>query len=249
MDAAIVTVGDELLAGDTVDTNAAWLASAIADRGGRVRRVLTVPDDREVVADAVREYAASYDAVLVTGGVGGTADDVTMPAVADALDRDLAVDDEVRETQEHKWERYAAENPDLVERHDFDATDRAAWASLPEGARPLLVQESFGAGCVAENVYVFPGIPGEMQAMFALVADDFAGNVVARYLHTPTPEGALTATLDDCRERFDVAVGSYPNDRDDPVRVKVTGTDADAVAAATDWLRERIAVVDASEDD
>ncbi|MUW16005.1 competence/damage-inducible protein A, partial [Halorubrum sp. CBA1125] len=80
MDVGLITVGDELLSGDTVNTNAHWLASELSDRGVAVRRILSVPDDRAVLAGRVREYADAFDATIVTGGIGGTPDDVTMEA-------------------------------------------------------------------------------------------------------------------------------------------------------------------------
>ncbi|MFC6725594.1 molybdopterin-binding protein, partial [Halobium palmae] len=81
MDVAVLTIGDELLAGDTENTNATWLARQLTGRGATVKRISVVPDDRTVIADRVREWRESFDDVIVTGGLGGTHDDVTMDAV------------------------------------------------------------------------------------------------------------------------------------------------------------------------
>jgi molybdenum cofactor synthesis domain-containing protein len=70
MEVALVTVGDELLAGDTVNTNAAWLGRQLRERGVDVERSITVPDREADIAAIVNEYRARYDAVLVTGGLG-----------------------------------------------------------------------------------------------------------------------------------------------------------------------------------
>jgi len=70
MQAALLTVGDELLDGDTENTNATWLSRQLTERGLSVERVLTVPDDRAVIADATREYSTAFDAVVVTGSGG-----------------------------------------------------------------------------------------------------------------------------------------------------------------------------------
>ena len=78
MQVAILTVGDEVLAGETTNTNASWLATELTDRGVTVARILTVPDDEAVIAEWVREFSESFDAVVVTGGIGGTHDDVTV---------------------------------------------------------------------------------------------------------------------------------------------------------------------------
>jgi molybdenum cofactor synthesis domain-containing protein len=242
MDVALVTVGDELLAGDTANTNATWLCRRLTDRGVTVTRVLTVPDNRAVIADAVRSFSQAFDAVVVTGGLGGTPDDVTKAAVADALDRDLVVDEGVREGVVAKAEAYAEQYPDLADAYDLDV-DFDAQASIPENARPLVTSESFGPGFVAANVYAFPGIPDELHVMFELVEAEFDGGVVSESLYTPAPEGALNDRLEAVRERFDVAVGSYPGKGRTPTRLKLSGEPAD-VDRALDWLRERVDVTE-----
>ncbi len=239
MEVALVTVGDELLAGDTENTNASWLGRQLSAAGATVTRVLTVPDSESVIADAVARYHEAFDAVIVTGGIGGTPDDVTKAGVAQAFGRDLVVPDDVRAHLEAKAEQFAADNPEMVDRYDMDL-DLDAWASVPEGGQALLTDESFAAGCVVDSVYVLPGIPAELKAMYATVADAFDGDRTTETIHTPAPEGALVGAVTTARERFDVAVGSYPRKDDAPGRVKITGTDPVAVADATAWLRERI---------
>ena len=239
MEVALLTVGDELLAGDTENTNASWLGRQLTAAGATVTRVLTVPDDEAVIADAVARYHEAFDAVLVTGGIGGTPDDVTKAGVAQAFDRDLVVPDDVRAHLEAKAEAFAADNPEMVDRYDMEL-DLDAWASVPEGGQALLTDESFAAGCVVEDVYVMPGIPEELKAMYATIADAFDGDRTTETIRTPAPEGALVGAITAARERFDVAVGSYPRKDDAPGRVTVTGDDPDAVADAAAWLRERI---------
>ena len=243
MQVALVTVGDELLAGDTENTNATWLARQLTERGATVTRMLTIPDNRGLIADRVGEYADAFDAVIVTGGLGDTPDDVTLEAVADAFDREMAVQAAVRERIERKARRYREDNPERYEQHDFDL-DLSETAALPEDARPLQTEASFNPGCVVENVYVFPGFPGELRVMFDAVADEFGGDVVSESVATATPEGALKDVLAGVREEFDVAVGSYPARRGEPGRVKVTGTDSEEVMRAIDWVDERVADAD-----
>jgi molybdenum cofactor synthesis domain-containing protein len=242
MDVAILTVGDAVLAGATENTNATWLARQVTDRGATVRRVLVVPDDRGVIADAVADWADRFDATLVTGGLGGTPDDVTAAAVADALDCDLTVDPGVRATVRETAAAYREANPDLAAAHDLDL-DIDAWAALPAGSRPLDNPEGLCPGFARDGVYAFPGVPAEMKATFGVVADEFGGDVVSRTFHTPQPEGSMVEVLVDARERFDVTVGSYPS-TDGPNLLQVTGTDEERVAAATAWLRDRVETCD-----
>ncbi len=232
MQAAIVTVGDELLAGDTVNTNAAWLATQLTQRGVGVERVTTVPDRESDIAQVVNEYRAAYDAVVVTGGVGPTHDDVTMDGVAAALGRPLEQHEEAL-----SWLTihggYAADDLD-------DGT-----TALPAGARVLHNEEGVAPGCVVERVYVLPGVPTEMKAMFETVAEEFAGEQDhIRVVETPEPESELLDRLAAVRDRFDVTVGSYPGEN---VRVKFSGPDPETVTAAADWLRDRVTTVDDDE--
>jgi len=239
MEVALITVGDELLSGDTVNTNANWLAGELSDRGVAVARVLSVPDDRAEIAEHVREYAAAFDAVIVTGGIGSTPDDVTMEAVADAFDREMVVTDLTRESVERRLAAIRERVPD----REFDV-DVAAEAAVPEGSRPLVTEAGLAPGCVIEGVYVMPGIPDELKATFETVADEFSGERRSRFLYTVEPESNIVPALEDAMERFDVAVGCYPDREADHNRLKLTATDDDALDEAAAWL---LANVDASE--
>ena len=89
MDLEVVTVGNELLLGLTLDTNAAEIARALAGVGARVARQVTVADDERAIRDAVADALRRSRFVIVTGGLGPTSDDRTRVAVARLLDRPL----------------------------------------------------------------------------------------------------------------------------------------------------------------
>jgi len=241
MEVAILTVGDEVLAGDIANTNAQWLAARLTDSGATVDRILTIPDDRDRIAATIDEWTADVDAVIVTGGLGGTHDDVTADALADAFDRELVVDEAVRQDVIETVANYRELDPETVTAEELDF-DVDAWAALPAGSRPLRNPEGLCPGCVLESVYAFPGVPAEMQALFEQVSGEFAGDAVSRIAYTPQPEGTMDEAIDGVRERFDVTVGSYPaTERRN--RLKVTGTDPAAVDAALEWLAERVDLV------
>ena len=233
MNAALLTVGDELLAGDTANTNATWLCERLAMRGVTVERVLTVPDELGVIAEATRRYSEAFDAVVVTGGLGGTPDDLTMEGVAAAFDRDLVENDLALADIERTLEEIADDYPEL----DVDITAEAA---VPAGARPLINDVGLSPGCVLGNVYVFPGIPSEMKGMFEGVAGEFEGDVDSRFLYTEEPEANLIERLDGVRERFGVRVGCYPDREAGHNRLKISGSDPETLADAEKWLRDRI---------
>ncbi|MFC6951240.1 competence/damage-inducible protein A [Halorubellus litoreus] len=225
MDVAVVTVGDELLSGETENTNATWLCRRLTERGTRVRRVMTVPDDEADIARVVNEFHAEYDATIVTGGLGPTHDDRTMAGVAAAFGRDLEHSQDVED-----W---------LVEHGGYAAGDLAAGTTaVPVDARVLHNVEGVAPGAVVESTYVLPGVPGEMKAMFELVAEEFEGEQThVETVFAAEPESALVDRFERVQAEFDVTVGSYPGDG---VRIRVSATDADEVAAAAAWLRERV---------
>ncbi len=229
MKVAIVAIGDEILAGDTLNTNANWLAARLDERGVRVERMTVIPDRIDEIAAAVGEYADRYDAVLTTGGLGPTHDDLTMEGVAAAFDRGVAENEAVL-----RW---------LSEEGGYAREElTAGTADIPAGARPLHNSAGVAPGAVVENVYVLPGVPSEMKAMFESIEAEFAGEATySRSVETTEPESGLLDRIEEVRERFDVAIGSYPSET---VRLKVTGPDEAEVEAALDWLTERVEVVE-----
>jgi molybdenum cofactor synthesis domain-containing protein len=224
MQVALVTVGDELLCGDTVNTNAAWLGARLQERGVTVERSTTVPDRAADIAQVVNEYRAAYDAVIVTGGLGPTHDDLTIAAVGAAVGRAVEPNESVV-----TW---------LEEHGGYASEDLATGtAELPVGAQPLHNTVGVAPGCVVDDVYVFPGVPAEMEAMFEGVADDFTGEVQhVTVVEAAEPESSLVGRFETLRERFDVKVGSYPGAF---VRVRLEGETAEVDQAAA-WLRERV---------
>ena len=229
MRVALVTVGDEILSGDTVNSNAAWLGRELTDRGVDVERVTVVPDRVSDIARVVNEYHAEYDAVVVTGGLGPTHDDVTMEAVAAAFGTDLSEHDAAVQWLE---EEAGYARSDLTE----------GTTHLPTGSELLPNPNGVAPGCAIGNVYVLPGVPDEMKGMFEVIADDFAG--VERFVESVVaaePESALIDRLVEVQDRFDVQVGSYPGEN---VRLKIQGTDGEAVAAAREWLEANVAPPD-----
>lgn len=233
MEVAIVTVGDELLAGRTTNTNASWLCERLRGRGVTVERVTTVPDRIQDVAETVTDYRDRYDAVLVTGGLGPTHDDVTMEAIAVALGRPMEPHEEAL-----AWlEADGYSRADLTE----GTTD------LPTGARALHNDVGVAPGAAVDDVYVLPGVPAEMKAMFEHVAAAFSGPAT----HEATvvadePESALLDRLEGVRDRFDVSVGSYPGGS---VRLEISSTDAAETERAAAWLRERVETVENGDGD
>ena len=232
--AAIVTVGNELVSGDVENTNASWLARRLEQLGLTVRLVAAVPDEIEVVAELVREQAARMDVLVVTGGLGGTPDDLTREALAHAFAVGQA---EVADVA-----------ADLRERFTRDPEYAARWAVLPVGSRPLANPLGGAPGFAIENVYVLPGLPAEMEAMFETLADEVRrGPPIGVWRRTyATRESVVAPLLARLGERHPaVLVGSYPafHPHGPEVEIVVKSSDPDELAAAVAWLQDAIASI------
>jgi nicotinamide-nucleotide amidase len=225
--ASILTIGNELVSGDVPNTNASWLAKRLAPLGVAVRLIAMVPDEIEAIADFVRTEAPRVDFLLVTGGLGGTPDDLTREALAHAFGVDQP---EVGELA-----------ADLRARFAHDPEYAARWARLPAGSRPLANPLGGAPGFAIENVYVLPGLPSEMEAMFEVIAGELErGSPIGTWRRTyRTRESIIAPALVECGARWPgVLVGSYPmfNDDGPTVEVVVKSSDAGALRAASEWL-------------
>ena len=156
----LVTIGDELLAGATVDSNSAALGRAVETVGWRVARRATVGDDAGAIAGAVRDALDRCGAVLCTGGLGPTRDDVTKTAVARIFGRALRFDDALWRALEERWARIGGRIPQ-ANRSQAEVPDGAAVFPNPRGTAPgLALEDERGRFCV-----LLPGVPSEMQGI------------------------------------------------------------------------------------
>jgi molybdenum cofactor synthesis domain-containing protein len=229
--ASILTIGNELVSGDVPNTNASWLARRLAPLGVAVRLTAALPDEIEAVAEFVRNEAPRVDFLLVTGGLGGTPDDLTREAIAAAFG---VPQEEVPEV--------AAE---LRARFKRDPEYAVRWAHLPRGSRPLANPMGGAPGFALDNVYVLPGLPSEMEAMFASVEEEFRrGSPIESWRRIyQTYESVIAAVLTETGERWPgVLVGSYPSFGADGFTVEVVlkSSDVAALAAASAWLESAI---------
>lgn len=194
--AAIVTVGDELLLGQTVDTNAAWMGRRLASMGIAVTRRWTVGDDAGDIRWAVSEAMRRGDLVLVTGGLGPTPDDFTRDVVAELLGRPLAEDPEVLEMMRARYRARGMDELPAINRRIAEVPLGARKLANPHGAAPGLAMEGDGA-----LVVLFPGVPRELRGIFqgdftTLVSERFGESLPPVHLHlvhtTGIPESRLS---------------------------------------------------------
>jgi nicotinamide-nucleotide amidase len=160
----LITIGDELLLGFTIDTNAAHISRTLAEAGVAVVRRTTVGDEADRIADAVSEALERTGAVITTGGLGPTSDDLTKPSIARIFGRKMVLDEEIAASLERRWKsRFPAGK--------FPATNRIQ-AEIPEGATILTNRHGSAPGIWLEDdkgrwVAMIPGVPREMRGMLA----------------------------------------------------------------------------------
>jgi molybdenum cofactor synthesis domain-containing protein len=229
--ASILTIGNELVSGDVPNTNAGWLARRLAPLGVDVRLAAALPDAIDTVAAFVRAEAPRVDFLFVTGGLGGTPDDLTREAIAAAFG-----------VSQEEAPEVAAE---LRARFTRDPEYAARWALLPRGSRPLANPLGGAPGFALENVYVLPGLPSEMEAMFASVEEEFRrGSPIGAWRRVyRTYESVIASALAEADERWPgVMVGSYPSFGAGGFTVEVVlkSGDAEALEAASAWLASAI---------
>jgi len=251
MDLELITIGDELLLGFTVDTNAVHIARTLADLGVRITRRATVGDTPADIVDAVRTALARTGAVLTTGGLGPTADDRTHESLALAFGRELVLHEPARDALAERWlQRFGRPMPDSNVRQFM----------LPSGADVLTNRHGSAPGIWLEDdagrvVATMPGVPREMRGMLveeivprllARAGDTTATVVRSRTLRTTgISESACADRLAEFRGAVhDVPLSYLPGLDGVDLRLTISGVspdDADAtLARAGATVRERV---------
>ncbi len=226
--AIVLTVGNEIVFGDVENTNASWLARRLAELGLEVRLLAALRDSVDEIAGFLRAEMPRVSVVIVTGGLGGTPDDLTREAVAEAFG---VPTEEIPDLAEALRERFGPRG----------LGDYAArWARIPQGAVPLENPLGGAPGFVLGNVHVLPGLPREMEAMFETLAYRFRGAPIGAWRRRyATGEGQIVSVLEEATRRHpEVTVGSYPSflDTGPEVEVVLKSADAEALDAAAAWL-------------
>ncbi|MEM3550796.1 MAG: nicotinamide mononucleotide deamidase-related protein [Candidatus Bathyarchaeia archaeon] len=167
-DMEIICVGNELLIGKTLNTNAQWLAKGATALGVNVKRITTIGDDVQEIANALQDALKRKPKfIITTGGLGPTFDDKTLEGVAKALNRKLEVNEKALKMVREKYEALASAGK-------IDAPEmtphRVKMAKLPEGAEPLPNPAGTAPGVLIkiDETYLvaLPGVPSEMEAIF-----------------------------------------------------------------------------------
>jgi len=256
--AVVVGVGDELLFGQTVDTNGAWLAQELSKLGFRVLRRWAVADRREEIQETVSQGLALADLVLLTGGLGPTPDDLTRPAVAELLDAPLEEDPALVAMLE---ERSRARGDDSL------PTNNRLMAMVPKGAQLLENPRGAAPGLVLGGVkgwrtggkegglvILLPGPPREVEGIYNLSLSPFLkdafGDRLAPVYHrmvftTGIPESVLSLKMAPLlpEELGPVSIAFLPDLRGVRIRFTALGVDEAEARRWFDLLEESLRVL------
>jgi molybdenum cofactor synthesis domain-containing protein len=209
--AGIIVIGNEILSGKVTDTNAPFLARELRALGVDLKRILTIPDELDEIAAAVREFGPRFDIVFTSGGVGPTHDDVTMAGIALGLGRHVIrhpiIESRLRE---------------FYKEHVNEA--RLKMAEVPEGAE-LLVDGRLGFPTIkCDNFYILPGIPELFEQKFETLKDRFSATpYTLRVVYTREGEGVIAEHLNATLVKFpELLLGSYPKMGHPEYSVKLT---------------------------
>lgn len=159
MRADIITIGDEILIGQIVDTNSAWIAARLGEIGVSIRRKYSIGDRREEIIDAVEESLAKSELVIITGGLGPTKDDITKRVLAEIFHSPMVCDQETYERVERMMKARGIAFNEL----------NKGQAMVPECCTVLANHKGTAPGMWFERegrvVVSLPGVPFEMEAL------------------------------------------------------------------------------------
>jgi molybdenum cofactor synthesis domain-containing protein len=225
--AGVVVIGNEILSGKVTDENSPFLARELRQLGVELRRIVTIPDELDLIAATVREFHESFDFVFTSGGVGPTHDDVTMAGIARGLGRRVIRHPEMEEN---------------IRRFLKGAVNEAhlKMSEVPEGAE-LVHDAHLGFPTIkCENIYILPGIPDILRKKFIALRDRFTDTpYFLRVIYTCQSESMIAESLNQAVAEFpELLLGSYPKLGDPEYMVKLTmeSKDGDYVQRAFDRL-------------
>jgi len=182
----IISIGDELLIGQTINTNASWIGAELASLGYKVNHVSTISDDKWAIIDAIDSAVKKSGLVIITGGLGPTKDDITKKVLCEYFDTELVINEEVLQHVKGFFEKRNRPMLDV----------NIQQAAVPEKSTVLFNQNGTAPGMLFEKdgafVVSMPGVPYEMKGIFRdhvipLVQEKFGSRSI--YQHTVLTQG------------------------------------------------------------
>jgi nicotinamide-nucleotide amidase len=183
----IITIGDEILIGQIVDTNSAWMAQQLNELGIRVKQITSISDDKQHIIDALNEAQKRADIILITGGLGPTKDDITKHTLAEYFNAKLVLNEEALANVERIFARFNRPVTE-VNRKQAEVPDNCTIIQNPQGTAPGMHFNING-----KHIFCMPGVPFEMKAiMESSVLPYIKANFIG---HTLIHENILTVGI------------------------------------------------------
>lgn len=215
MDVGILTIGNELISGKTQDANSSFIARLLTIQGWQVPVMMSVPDDENAIKGALDHIMSMSDAVVVTGGLGPTTDDITTSSIARAFGLKLYTDEIVLHYLKERFEQYRLKWTD----------NNAKQAVFPEGAQTIKNPVGTAWGYFLKRdgriIAVIPGVPSEVQrivpeGVIPIFRRELADTVLHIESRTLKLSGIIEARVDQTLADIDFAslgvdIGFYPN--------------------------------------
>lgn len=232
--ACVLVIGNEILSGRIQDANLAYIGRRCDALGVRLTEARVIADDEAAIISHVNECRVRFTYVFTTGGIGPTHDDITAATVAKAFGVALRRNADAVAALDRFYE------PGMLNEA------RLRMADIPQGAWLIDNPVSGAPGFQLENVFVLPGVPVIMQAMFEGIVSRLVGGppVLTAMVTTDVLEGAMARDLGAIQELFpDVSIGSYPYFRHGALGVNLVlrGTAPARIAAARASLEQMVA--------
>jgi competence/damage-inducible protein CinA-like protein len=235
--AEIITIGTELLLGETVDTNTRYIARALRDKGVDIYRASTVGDNTRRIADIIREGMERADIIITTGGLGPTVDDPTREAVARGVGVPMEFQPVLWEQIKERFQRYG----------HTPTENNKKQAYIPKGAIPVENQVGTAPAFIVEAgncaIISLPGVPREMEHLlqykilpYLQTRYGFLGVIKARVLHTSgVGESQIDDRIGDLEQLTNPTVGLAAHAGQVDIRITAK---ADTILKADDLIQK-----------
>lgn len=234
--ASIITIGDELMIGQVIDTNSAFIAQQLNKEGIWIRKRVAVGDDKAEIKKALDDESAHSKVILITGGLGPTADDITKPLLCEYFGMKLKTDQQVLQHVQHLFENVFKRSFTDINRKQAEVPDGCIVLHNPRGTAPGMWFEKNGV------IYVsMPGVPHEMKSMVTdtvipmLKEKVVGGNIIHRTLLTA---GIGESALAEHISRWEASLPEYLKVAYLPnygmVRLRITGIGDDRAKLESD---------------